>query len=200
MADHLTHDEQTTLLDLARRAVTAAAHRQPYRSVQSDTLPPALCEPGACFVTLRSRGTGDLRGCTGVLAPRMPLAEEVCRTAWQTACRDPRFPPVVPAELPDLTVEISILTPPQPLLPPTPADLPAMLQPGVHGVTLSRGYHRATFLPEVWSHLPDPIQFLDRLCVKMGLRPGTWREPGFEVEVYTTESIYEDEDTKKPEG
>jgi AMMECR1 domain-containing protein len=48
--------------------------------------------------------------------------------------------------------------------------------------------------------VPDPVEFLDRLCIKMGLPPGAWREPGFEVEVYTVQMIYEDEETKKPES
>lgn len=196
----LTPDERGVLLELARKAITAAAERQHQIDIVLDDLPPALGELGACFVTIRQRLTGDLRGCTGVLVPRLPLAEEVARTAWQTACRDPRFPPVDPSELPDLTIEISILSSPWPVLPQTPDDLPALLEPGVHGVTLRRGYHRATFLPQVWAHLPDPVDFLDRLCVKMGLPPGTWREPGFEIEVYTVETIDEDEATKKPEG
>ncbi len=200
MSEQLAPEDRRALLDLARRAITAAANRQPIPHVEPDDLPPALSEPAACFVTITNRETGDLRGCTGVLYPRLPLAEEVSRSAWQTACRDPRFPPVTPVEVPGLAIEISILTPPQPLYPPTPNDLPAMLQPGIHGVTLRRGYHRATFLPQVWSRVPDPVEFLDRLCIKMGLPPDAWRDPGFEVEVYTAHTIWEDEETKKPEG
>jgi AmmeMemoRadiSam system protein A len=193
MNEQLASEDRRTLLDLARSAVTAAANRQQATRVEAGGLSPALCEPAACFVTLKRRETGDLRGCTGVLYPRLSLAEEVSRTAWQSACRDPRFPPVTPAEVPGLSIEISILTPPQPITPPTPSDLPAMLQPGVHGVTLRRGYHRATFLPQVWDKLPDPVDFLNRLCIKMGLPAGAWREPGFEVEVYTVETICDDE-------
>lgn len=113
------------------------------------------------------------------------------RTAAQTALQDPRFFPVQPAELEYINIEISVLSPPQPLEISAPNELPTLIRPSIDGVTLSRGDRRATFLPQVWERLPDPVDFLDHLCMKMGLQPGAWRQPGWKVEVYQVESFEE---------
>ncbi len=193
----LSLEERDILLKLAREAVTATAENKPLPVPDLEHLPPALREPAACFVTLHRQDTGDLRGCTGVLVAQSPLAIEVVRTAAQTARRDPRFPPVAPNEVDDLEIEISILTPPQPLEVPNPEDLPRLIRPGIDGVTLYRPPFRATFLPQVWQTIPDPVEFLDMLSLKMGLTRGAWRLPGMRVEVYQVEEF---SDKKPVEG
>lgn len=189
----LTETEQQALLVLARQSIMASACGLHPPAVEPG-LPAALLELGACFVTINRSTTGELRGCTGVLVAQAPLAEEVIRTAAQTACADPRFEPVRPDEVDDLTIEISVLTPPQPLEFNTPAELPHLIRPGIDGVTLifHRAY-RATFLPQVWEKIADPIEFLDRLCMKMGLPAGAWRWPGMCAEVYQVQEFHEAE-------
>jgi AmmeMemoRadiSam system protein A len=185
----LSPEERHTLLSLARAAVLAAARGDPLPSVDLRSLPPSLCETRACFVTLHKYG--QLRGCTGTLVAQAPLAKEVVHTAAQTALSDPRFRPVTPAEVDELEIEISILTPSTPLELKSPLDLPRKIRPGVDGVTLYRGFHRATFLPQVWERIPDPEQFLAMLCQKMGLPPQEWRQPGIRAEVYQSETFSE---------
>ena len=189
--DTLNADERGTLLALARSAVEAsAAGRQPTLP-DLGALPPALSEPRAVFVTLRTGPALELRGCTGVLQAQLPLAEEVVRTAAQTALSDPRFEPVRPDEVHALNIEISVLTPPQELDIPTPDDLPGMLRPGTDGVTLYQGPFRATFLPQVWERVPDPVDFLSMLSRKMGLSREAWRSPSTRAEVYQVEEFSE---------
>ncbi len=187
----LTSAERQILLRLARSSVEAAASRFSLPQVQQSELSQALKRPGACFVTLYERA--ELRGCTGVLAARQPLANEVVQTAAQTALYDPRFAPVTPSELPYLDIEISVLTPPHKLAVPTPDSLPTLIRPHIDGVTLYRGSYRATFLPQVWSKIPEPTEFLNRLSEKMGLSAKAWRQPGMEVEVYQVEEFSEKE-------
>lgn len=184
-------EERRLLLKLARVGVQAAANHTNLPNLDLMELPEKLREPGACFVTLHKHGT--LRGCTGTLVAQNPLAEEVLRTASQTATRDPRFSPVGPDEEPDLDIEISILTPSEKLDVPDPCELPNLIRPGIHGVTLRKGFYRATFLPQVWKQIPGPVEFLDRLCQKMGLDRRSWLEPGMEVEVYQVEEFSEKE-------
>jgi len=180
----LTREDRLALLDLARTTVAAAARHEPLPRIDLSDVPPALAAPGACFVTLTRHGTGELRGCTGVLVARTALAEEVVHTAAQTALHDPRFTPVRAEEVPEMDIEISVLTPSRPLDFDVPEDIPRLLRPGIDGVTLTIGRRRATFLPQVWDKVPDPVDFLNRLCLKMGLPAGTWRTPGTSVEVY----------------
>ena len=186
-----TDEERAVLLQLARQAITAAAAGRPLPKPDLSRLPASLTSPGACFVTLQ-RGR-DLRGCTGTLLARAPLAEEVVQTAAQTALYDPRFAPVRPEEVGKLTIEISILTAPTPLDVKDPAQLPQMIRPGIDGVTLHRGRFRATFLPQVWEKIPDPIRFLDMLTQKMGLPSRAWTQKGMEAETYQVEEFAEDE-------
>jgi AmmeMemoRadiSam system protein A len=137
-----------------------------------ESLPPAWREPRATFVTLR-RG-GQLRGCTGSLEARQPLACDVAHNAYRSAFADPRFPPLQPGELADLDVSVSVLGPLEPLGARSEEELVAQLRPGLDGLVLSEGPRSATFLPAVWDSLPDPRDFLDALRRKAGLPPGYW--------------------------
>ena len=182
--------EQRILLDIARQSITAALQSTPYDLILDD-LPAALIEPRACFVTLFTHPAKDLRGCTGTLAARVPLAKEVAYTARQTAFHDPRFYPVTAAEVPDLRIEISILTPPQPFPYKSTQDLLARLCPGRDGVTLHYRGRRATFLPQVWERISDPSDFLDALCHKLGVAERLWQWEKLEIETYTAIMLME---------
>ena len=179
-----TPEEEAMLLNLARQTLDAITDNRPAPEVDMAGLPPALAVSRACFVTLRRHLDGGLRGCTGTLIARRPLAQEVVNMTVQTALHDPRFLPVRAQEVPGLHIEISILTPPQPLEFDGPDDLLEKLHPGVDGVTLYLGTQRATFLPQVWDSYPDPRVFLGLLAQKMGGPSDAWRDPAVEVETY----------------
>jgi len=83
---------------------------------------------------------------------------------------------VQPSELPDIEVEVSILSPPEPVAVDSWAELSAALRPGTDGVVVDDGRHRATFLPAVWDELPTPEEFLDRLWEKAGMVPRDWTD------------------------
>jgi len=59
----------------------------------------------------------------------------------------------------------------------------------VDGVVLRLEGASATFLPQVWDHLPDPEAFLDTLSLKAGRASGAWRHPGTRVEIYQVSSF-----------
>jgi AmmeMemoRadiSam system protein A len=178
----LTDSDKRCLLQLARAALTAAVTGAPAALPKPGAVPEALRQPGCCFVTLTH--AGQLRGCVGGLLPELPLYLDVERRAAQAALRDERFEPVKPAELAGLDIEISVLTVPQPLAYTGPDDLLRRLRPGVDGVVLGDGRRRATFLPQVWSRLPQPEQFLARLCEKLGAEQDAWRAGRLHVAVY----------------
>lgn len=132
-----------------------------------------LDDPGAVFITLRSR-EGHLRGCIGSIEARRPLLEDLRHNAVSAAVRDPRFPPVGPAELEVLRLEVSCLTVPRPLSAASEDDALRQLKPRIDGVILSYSGHRATFLPQVWAQLPEPRDFLHQLKKKAGLPTDFW--------------------------
>jgi AmmeMemoRadiSam system protein A len=188
----LTPEERDFLLTLARETIEKAA-RVPAHDAEPVLDPPPterLKEPGASFVTLHTV-TGALRGCIGSLIARRALIDDVHANALAAAFHDPRFPPVTPEELPNLVVEVSVLSHPEPLKYKGPKDLIAKLRPNVDGVVLQKGMHRATFLPQVWEQLATPETFLGHLCQKAGLPPDAWRTGDLEISTYQVEEFEE---------
>lgn len=189
MADQLTPEEKTTLLHLAREALETAVTGSPLPLIDEASLTPALRAEGASFVTLTVHGS--LRGCIGALEPYQPLAEDVREHAVAAALQDYRFNPVQPGELGKIEIELSRLTIPVQLDYTDSADILAKLNPGVDGVILRDGIRRATFLPQVWEKIPDPAEFLENLCYKMGAAPDAWRRKKLQVLVYHVEEFHE---------
>lgn len=156
------------LLILARNAISG--HFGLGQTTANDY--PELRKPGATFVTLTQHG--DLRGCIGSLEAWRPLAQDVHENALAAAFRDPRFEPLTADELPITRVEVSLLTPAEPIFFTSEADALAQLLPNVDGVIFTAGQHRSTFLPQVWEQLPGPATFMAHLKQKAGLPANYW--------------------------
>ena len=156
------------LLDIARAAIAEG----PEARAAFDWREEWLRAPAASFVTLRE--AGELRGCIGSVDAYRPLGDDVARNAHAAAYRDPRFPPVRPAEIPALDVEVSVLTPRVPLAAASEDEALAKLRPGEDGLYLEYQDFHATFLPQVWESLPEPRAFLDELRRKARLPARFW--------------------------
>jgi AmmeMemoRadiSam system protein A len=189
MEDKLTTQEQEMLLHLARQALACALCAEQLPQVELQSLPEKLQQPGATFVTL-TRG-GQLRGCIGALEAHQPLVFDVIEHAIAAALQDYRFPQVTADELSEIEIEISRLTPARPLDYDNPEDLLAKLAQSRVGVVLRDGLRRATFLPQVWEKIPDPAEFMDHLCYKMGTPIDLWRRRKLDVLVYQVEEFHE---------
>jgi AmmeMemoRadiSam system protein A len=185
----LTDAEKKYLLQVARNAIETAVNHGKHIKAESNSLTPALLENGASFVTLTRRG--DLRGCIGALEAYQPLVDDVIEHAVSAALNDPRFYPVQQHELSEIHIEISRLTPPQPLPYKTTEELPHIIRPHIDGVILNYNGRRATFLPQVWEQLPDPDDFLSHLCSKMGVSSSTWKTKHMDVLIYEVEEFHE---------
>jgi len=188
----LTQEQGIALTLLARQAIEAAFE-------QTDTEPPLppeldapeLREERGTFVTLTKHGM--LRGCIGNIMPRGSIVESVKRNALYAAFRDFRFPPLTRDELDEIHIEVSILTLPEKLEYSGAEDLLAKLRPGVHGVIIEKDGASATFLPQVWEQLPDPAEFLSRLCMKAGLSANEWKNGTLKVQTYEVQYFDEPE-------
>jgi AmmeMemoRadiSam system protein A len=164
-ADLARYDEEhgRTLIHLARGAIREALTGAVAPAIEAAWLD----EPGATFVTLRK---GDsLRGCIGSIEARRRLRDDVAVNARAAALFDPRFAPLGAEELAHTSVEVALLSAPRPIAFCDLDDLLAQLEPGSDGVVLEAGAKRATFLPQVWSELPEPADFLSNLARKAGL-------------------------------
>jgi AmmeMemoRadiSam system protein A len=173
------------LKDVARRSIEHGVRTGRPLAVEPEAFPPELREKRASFVTLRRNGA--LRGCIGTLEQDLPLVVSVAENAFKAAFRDPRFPPLREAELPEIEIHISILTPLERMQVASEDDLVAKLRPGIDGVVLQQGARRGTFLPSVWEELPDTAQFVRQLKRKAGLPAEYWSDD-IEVWRYTADS------------
>lgn len=183
----LSADEQASLLQIARESIAFGLnHKQP-PEVDLSRFSGVMLEDRATFVTLKY--AGDLRGCIGALEARRPLVQDVAANAFGAAFSDRRFNPVSEVELPMLEYHISILTPRQILTVDSEADLLSKLRPGIDGLVLEEGTHRATFLPAVWETLPDPSDFVLHLKRKADWNDDYWSS-GITVWIYQTESVH----------
>jgi AmmeMemoRadiSam system protein A len=168
------------LLAIAREAIADGLDDV----IRWDWPEPWLREHGASFVTLRL--AGELRGCVGTVDPHRGLGEDVASNARAAAYRDARFHPVTPGERNLLHVEVSLLSPRCALDVENEDEAAAALRPGVDGVVLEFAEVRATFLPQVWDNLPDPIDFLAELRRKARLPARFWH-PDMKISRYTVE-------------
>lgn len=150
-------------------------------------MPGAALRRGA-FVTLEEKEGHDLRGCIGHIMDDRPLGEVVRQVAVSAARSDPRFAPVPLAELGALRIEISVLTPPVRV---APSELPHLVI-GRDGLLVRRGRAQAVLLPQVAVEQGfGPEAFLNAVCHKAGLAPGSWREPDTHVFTFTADVFVE---------
>jgi AmmeMemoRadiSam system protein A len=179
-------ESRAELLKIARRCVEAAAAGHGPPDCRPDGLP-ELDQPCGAFVTLNTRG-GQLRGCIGSFTANKPLWQTVVEMARSAATADPRFLPVRTDELPDITIEISVLSPLE------RTDDPLSLELGVHGIYIRRGGRSGTFLPQVATeHNMSKEEFLATCCAhKAGLAPDAWKDPQTEVYLYTAQVFGEE--------
>ncbi len=189
MSTPLTEGEKKILLHIAREAIDNAVKGKVSPRIDQTSLTQTLREHGASFVTLTI--AENLRGCIGALEAYQPLAEDVREHAVSAAMEDPRFPPVSESEFSRIHIEVSRLTPPQELEYTDSDDLLKKLRPHIDGVILKHSYRKATFLPQVWEKIPNPVEFLEQLCYKMGERGNLWQNTKLQVFTYQVEEFHE---------
>jgi AmmeMemoRadiSam system protein A len=172
-------DERALLLRLAHESILSALE---HREIPLDPPTARLAEPRGAFTSLYLRG--QLRGCVGYVLPVSPVYRAVADTARAAAFEDTRFSPVTLPEARDLEIELSILSPPQPIL-------PGAIEIGRHGLLISMAGRRGLLLPQVpTEHNWDRTTFLEQTCRKAGLPLDAWKDAwqkGATIEAFTAE-------------
>lgn len=180
----LADSDKRELLRIARRSIEAAVRGEPAPEFQ--VVSPKLKAEMGAFVTLTEQG--ELRGCIGNIVGTQPLYRTVAGMAVAAATEDPRFQPVSADELPELAIEISVLTALR-----TITD-PEEIQVGRDGIYLQKGRYRGLLLPQVATEYGwDRYQFLDHTCIKANLSEGSWRE-GATIQIFSAQ-IFNEADT-----
>ncbi len=173
-------DRGATLLPIARAAIS----RTLGQALTAAEDAPWLQQAGASFVTLTQ--SGQLRGCIGSLEARRSLLSDIKANAVAAAMHDPRFAPLTAAELTQTEIEVSVLSPMQPMRFDSEAQALAQLRPGIDGVLFEYQQYRSTFLPQVWEQLPSAPQFMAHLKHKAGLPADFWAQ-GVRLQRYSVD-------------
>ncbi len=173
----LTRETQQELLAIARRALEARVRRTRAPALGSQEGSP---RQGA-FVTIFC--SGELRGCLGRVTSDWPLPDLVSHLAQEVADSDPRFAPVAPVELKDITLEVSVLTPEKEIQSIDEIEL------GRHGLIVEQGARKGLLLPQVpLEHEWNRETFVAQTCLKAGLPVDAWRHGArmlvFEAQVF----------------
>ncbi|MEW5895021.1 MAG: AmmeMemoRadiSam system protein B [Candidatus Omnitrophota bacterium] len=173
----LTLGQKRRLIEIAKQTIDLYVREK--RIFDVTETDPRLQKVEGAFVTIHKRG--KLRGCIGNIIGQQPLFLTVRDMAVSASANDPRFNPVLPDELKDIDIEVSVLSTPY------RAKSPDEIQMGVHGVIVRRGWHQGVFLPQVATETGwDRETFLSQLCAhKAGLPPDAWRDPGTELNIFT---------------
>lgn len=177
----LSENDAKAILDLARQAVVEAVCR--------DRLPGAIPKTGIfehqCGVFVTLHVAKRLRGCIGVIETKDPLGESIVRCAGSAALMDPRFGALQPDEIDNLEIEVSLLSPVQPIK-------PEEVEIGKHGLVVEQGFHRGLLLPQVAvEHHLDREQFLRETCHKAGLPAEAWKSPETRIYGFTCDIVGE---------
>lgn len=186
----LSADTRRALLRIARDAIASALGGRTY---EPDAVPPEAERPAGAFVTIHH--DGQLRGCIGQIEARQALVLAVAQCAVSAATRDPRFPPLAARELNEGTeIEISVLTPMQPVTYPDEID---RIDVGRDGLLIQQGARSGLLLPQVateWGW--DRDTFLAQTCRKAGLPLDAWRRGAqiykFQAEIFSESALRRD--------
>ncbi|MEO0205952.1 MAG: AmmeMemoRadiSam system protein B [candidate division WOR-3 bacterium] len=167
-----TEKEKSMLKDIAKKTIEAVVKRK--NPPEFKDLPDKLKEPFGVFVTITKHG--NLRGCIGHIVADQPLYKACQEMAKAAALHDPRFNPVTEKELPDLEIEISVLTPFERV-----TDFKQIVI-GRDGLIIRRGFQSGLLLPQVATDYGWTVEeFLEQTCVKAGLPEDAYKSEDTEI-------------------
>ncbi len=156
-----------------------------------------LNENRGVFVTLK-RADGSLRGCVGFPFPIKPLGGATIEATVAAASKDPRFPRVESSEVPNLSVEVSVLTQPEIITVSKPTEYPDSVKVGEDGLIIAAGNYSGLLLPQVATEFGlGSVDFLSETCVKAGLMPDAWLSGKVVVQKFQTEIFSEQAPSEK---
>ena len=176
----LSPEEQQVCLQLARQSLEHYFRTGTLLEVAGSTVSAGLRERHGCFVTLKKQG--QLRGCIGRIVGDQPLYKTIIEYAVHAAVRDSRFPPVTKAELADLHIECSVMTPLERV-----TDVKD-IQVGRDGLLIKMRRSQGLLLPQVpveygW----DRDTFLAHTCRKAGLPLDAWKSPQAQIHRFSAQ-------------
>jgi len=178
--EYLSREDKMNLLRIARRTLEEKIKHHRLPDIDTTGFSKTLLKPAGAFVTLHTHA-GQLRGCIGRFRPNEPLCLVVRDMAVAAALQDNRFPPVMPDEVDDLDIEISVLTPLKRIHSIDEFKL------GRDGIYMIKNGRSGTFLPQVADNTHWTREEFLGHCArdKAGIGWDGWKD----AELYTYQAI-----------
>jgi AmmeMemoRadiSam system protein A len=186
----LNTEQKKTLLGIAKKTITSAVNKKsiPDFKITDD----ALNLRYGAFVTIHKNG--NLRGCIGNIIGTAALYKTIIKMAVEAALHDPRFGPVMPGELDDIDIEISVLSPFEKI-----TDT-SKIEVGVHGLFIKNGYDQGLLLPQVATEYNwDRKEFLEHTCQKAGLPRDCYMRENCEIFIFSA-TVFGEKDLASDPG
>lgn len=176
----LNDEQKKKLLVLARRTIEEYLKKRtlPKVDYNHEFADDVFKQKCGAFVTLHKYGA--LRGCIGYVKGIKTIPEAVVDMAKASAFEDPRFEPLRKDELDDIDIEISVLTPVEPV-----NDIGEIVI-GRDGLIISNGFRAGLLLPQVATEYGWDVQtFLEHTCYKAGLPADAWKWENTKIEKFS---------------
>jgi AmmeMemoRadiSam system protein A len=181
---YLNPEERKKLLEIAKASIIEAVTKKP--QAYPEVKEPHLIQNCGAFVTIKEKG--ELRGCIGYIQAVKPLYETIKEMAQSAAINDHRFNPLAEAELDNIELEISVLTPMRLI-----KDVNEIIV-GKHGIYIRKGFNSGLLLPQVASEYSwDRGTFLEQACMKAGLPADAWKDSTAQIYIFSAEVFGEKE-------
>lgn len=174
----LSEQDKKILHQIAKTVIENKVKGKPVPEFKVDS--PMLKENRGAFVSIHKKG--QLRGCIGYIEGHGPLYKTVEEMAEAAAFRDPRFSPITEKELPELDIEISVLTPLKKI-----TEI-SEIEVGKHGIYIKKGWFSGLLLPQVATEYGwDRQTFLEHTCQKAGLPSNAWKDKDTEIYIFSAD-------------
>ena len=179
----LNNEEKQLLLKIARDSISEYLMNGKTRKYNEIMLPPSLLQKAGAFVTYHRKG--ELRGCVGRFNSDRPLYIIVQNISITSATKDNRFKAIKREELPELNIEISVLSPLHQIFSKDEFD------PDQHGIYIKKDGRIGTYLPQVAKSTGWTKEELLGHCArdKAGLHWNDWKEA--KLFIYTAQVFRE---------
>lgn len=179
----LTENEAEVVRMIVCNALAAAVEAREYVPAAPEY--PGLRACCGCFVTYKTHG--QLRGCLGCFTSETPLYLTVAAYARYSLTEDPRFAGnrLTAAELPEVTFDVSVLSPL------APCNEPENIELGRHGIYVRGPGRSGCFLPQVAAETGWTLEeFWGNCCAgKAGLPYDFWKSPAAELFTFEAEVV-----------
>ncbi len=187
----LTKEDGKILIQAAREGIEYFFEFEEVPTVLKTVDLDAYSELRGVFVTLKKKG--ELRGCIGFPLPTYKLGDAVVKASISAAFEDYRFSPLKKDELKDITIELSVLSIPEIIEVDDPSEYLKKIKIGRDGLIIEYLGHTGLLLPQVPEEQDWTVEeYLEGLCMKAGLPPGSWSEEGVVLKSFQAQ-IFEEE-------